>query len=189
MTFAAAALQPATLLTLVRDWLAIASVRVPIEDGVPNPHLPHLLLHLLLLWLGLDGWMTPASLVLITLAGFWMWHVRHSDPWLLLGIAALIARFWAHSTLYDDVILLLPALALLRTANQHAGVHGAVAGWLLAGAWAALLTPTWAFYGISVTMLHALHGAQAALWLAVFTFLVLRVRDEVSSPLPVVRSA
>ncbi|MEX2529296.1 MAG: glycosyltransferase 87 family protein [Gemmatimonadota bacterium] len=174
ITLAAAALQPATLLTLVRDWLAIASVRVPIEDGVPN-------LHLLLLWLGLDGWMTPASLVLISVAGVWMWHVRHSDPWLLLGIAALIARFWAHSTLYDDVILLLPALALLRTASQRADVHGTVAGWLFAGVWAALLTPTWAFYGRSGTVLHALQGVQAALWLAVLTLLVMRVRDGVPS--------
>jgi hypothetical protein len=182
MTIAAVSLQPASLLTLVRDWLTIASVRVPIEDGVPN-------LHLLLLWLGLDSWMTPASLVLITLAGVWMWHVRHSDPWLLLGIAALIARFWAHSALYDDVILLLPALALFRTAFQHANVHGAVAGWLFAGVWAALLTPTWAFYGLGVTVLHAVHAAHAALWLAVFAFLVLRVRAAVASPLPVVRSA
>lgn len=167
LTLAAAALQPADLLTLVRDWLAIASVRVPIADGVPN-------LQLLLYRLDLRSWMTPASLVVLAVATPWMWTRRRADPWILLGIAGLVARFWAHSTLYDDALLLLPALALFRIAWRDRDRTGAAAGWLFAAAWVALLTPTWAWYGRGVTVLRLLHATQAVLWLGVLALLVIR---------------
>lgn len=169
MTIAAATLQPTGLLALLRDWLAAASMRVPIEDGVPN-------LHLLMRWAGLDAWMMPASLALVTAAGAWLWRARHADPWVLLGIAGLISRFWAHSTLYDDAILLLPALALWRIAFTRSTTSSVTAAWLFAGAWVALLTPTWAYYGLGTTVLHALHAVQAVFWLGVLACLVVRVR-------------
>jgi hypothetical protein len=167
LTLAAGAFQPAGLPTLFRDWLAVASVRVPIEDGVPN-------LHLLMLRVGLASCMTPASLVALGAMAAWMWPRRTADPWVLLGIAALVSRFWAHSTLYDDALLLLPALALFRIAFRDQGSGRVLAGWLFAAAWAALLTPVWAYYSMGAVVPRMLHAIQAALWLGVLVFLMVK---------------
>lgn len=171
LTLVAGFFQPDNLFTLFRDWLEVAGWRVPIEDGVPN-------LHLLMLRLGVDEWMTPASMVLLAFVGAWMWRYRAADPWLLLGIAGLVARFWAHSTLYDDALLLLPALALFRMSFLAEGARHVAAGWFFTAAWIAILTPTWAYYGMGATVLTLLHVSQAALWLAVLTFLAWVATDR-----------
>lgn len=166
LTLVAVAFQPTGLFTLVREWLAVAGERVPIMDGVPN-------IHMLLAWAGLRGWMTPASLVILAAMGGWMWRHRQTDPLILVGIAAIVARIWAHSTLYDDVLLLLPAIVLFRIAFQHPPGTRRTAGWLFVAVWFALLTPTWVWYGFDSALVRVLHGAQALLWLIVLGFLAL----------------
>jgi hypothetical protein len=168
LTVAAAALQPADLVDLFRDWLAVASVRVPIEDGVPN-------LHRLMLWAGLGSWMTHGSMLVLAVMTGWMWTRRRADPWILLGIAGLVCRFWAHSTLYDDALLLLPTLALFRVAFREDDRRDVLAGWLFAGSWVALLTPVWAYYSMGSAVAGAIHAAQAILWLCVLVFLAVQV--------------
>jgi hypothetical protein len=164
LTLGAAAAQPDGVLQLTRDWLAVASVRVPVLEGVPN-------LHLLLAHAGLYSWMSPASLLVLIAMAAWMWGRRQADPWLLLGMAAIVARFWAHSTLYDDALLLLAAVALARTAFFGQRRRRSAAGVLLALVWAALLTPTWAWYDLGPAIRLTIHTAQAVLWLAVLLFL------------------
>jgi hypothetical protein len=164
LTLGAAAAQPDGLVQLMRAWLAVASVRVPVLEGVPN-------LHLLLARAGLNSWMSPASLAVLVAMSIWMWRRRHADPWLLLGAASIVARFWAHSTLYDDALLLLAAVALARTAFFGQRRQHLIAAGLLALVWAALLTPTWAYYNLGASMRLAIHAAQALLWLAVLLFL------------------
>jgi hypothetical protein len=181
LTLVAVAAQPAGLFVLLREWLAVAGERVPIMDGVPN-------IHMLLAWAGLREWMTPASLLVLVGMAWWMWRKRNADPVILLGVAALVARVWAHSTLYDDVLLLLAAVALFRIASRNAPGHSRTAGWLFAGAWAALLTPTWVFYGFDPLVVRALHGAQAVLWLAALGFLAVVASSSGEVALPLERA-
>src|SRR5690606_10035778 len=107
LTLVAAAAQPATLPALVRDWLAITGTRVSLLESVPN-------LHLLLATVGLEAWTTPATLAVMLALAVWAYRYRGADPWLLLGVAALVARFGTHGRLYDDALLILAALAAFR---------------------------------------------------------------------------
>jgi hypothetical protein len=175
LTLVAVAAQPAGLLVLVREWLAVAGDRVPIMDGVPN-------LHMLLAWAGLRDWMTPASLVMLAGMTAWMWRQRDADALIMMGVAAIFARLWAHSTLYDDALLLLAAVALFRVAFREGPGHRRTAGWLFAAAWATLLTPSWVFYGFDPRVVGVLHGFQAALWLAVLGFLAVVARPSRVTP-------
>jgi hypothetical protein len=164
LTLVAAALQPAGLLALTRDWIAITGTRVPFLDGVPN-------VHMLLAAIGAGSWMTPVSLVLLGALMLWLWRRRAADPWLLMGVAGIMTRFWAHSTTYDDAFLLLPAAALMRIVYERPH-EGRAAAWLFAACWVALLTPTWAFYDLPPAHVWILHGAQTGLWLVVLAFLL-----------------
>ena len=182
-TLIAAAAQPAGLIELARDWLAITGTRVPFLDGVPN-------LHMLLVAVGAGEWLTPASLLVLMAMLSWMWRRRAADPWILMGIAGIVARFWAHSTTYDDAFLLLPAAALMRMMYERPVQRPATA-WLFAACWAALLTPTWAFYDLRPALVWTIHGAQTVLWLVVLIFLIATVTRErggagsrMSAPVP-----
>lgn len=165
LTLVAAAAQPDGVVRLFREWLAIAGQRVPFADGVPN-------LHMLLAAAGLHDWMTPASLALLAAMAGWMVARRHADPWLLMGVAGIVARVWAHSTTYDDAFLLLPVVALFRTLPRTTGGMRQVAVALLVLAWASMLTPTWAYYDLGPAAVWTIHGLQTVLWLAVLAFLV-----------------
>jgi hypothetical protein len=168
LTALAVALQPAGPVALIRDWLAVAGARVPVLEGVPN-------LHLVLAHLGLRPLATTASLLVLAGAALWMWQNRRADPWLLLGVAAIVARFWAHSTLYDDAFLLLPVIALLRIRTLYPE-HAALAALLAAGAILALLTPTWAFYDLGAGARTAIHAVQTVLWTGVLLYIGATVR-------------
>jgi hypothetical protein len=165
LTAVAAAVQPDDLLTLLREWLAVSGGRVSFLEGVPS-------VHLLLAWLGLEDWTMVASLFLLTATGAWLWHRRDADPWLVLGAAAIVARFWTHSRAYDDALLLVAALALFRAALLTDGRTRRLAALLFVGAWAVLLTPTWAFYNLPPATTILLHAGHTALWLAAFVFVV-----------------
>lgn len=165
LTLVAAAAQPDGIVRLFREWLAIAGQRVPFADGVPN-------LHMLLAAAGLHDWMTPASLATLGLMAAWMAMRRRTDPWLLMGVAGIVARVWAHSTTYDDAFLLLPVIVLFRMLPHTTGRMRRTAVVLLVLAWAALLMPTWAYYDLGSAAAWTIHALQTALWLGILAFLV-----------------
>lgn len=73
-------------------------------------------LHRLLADAGLAGWMPFASLGAIALLAPFLMRCRRADPWLLIGVAAIVTRFWAYHRWYDDLLILLPLVALSRIA-------------------------------------------------------------------------
>jgi hypothetical protein len=156
----AAAAQPADLPALVRDWLAITGTRVSLLEGVPN-------LHLLLATVGLESWNVPATLVIMLALATWAYRNRRADPWLLLGVAALVARFGAHGRLYDDALLILAALAAFRVAVGAGRIPRRIGAGLFVAAWLTLLTPTWAFSDLGRTVQLALHSAHTLVWMGV----------------------
>ncbi|MBU6282298.1 DUF2029 domain-containing protein [bacterium] len=54
----------------------------------------------------------PAIVLIAT--GLWVWRRRGTDPWNLLGVVAIVARTGWYHRVYDDLLVLLPVIALLR---------------------------------------------------------------------------
>ncbi|MFQ5936741.1 MAG: hypothetical protein ACE5LB_10055, partial [Acidiferrobacterales bacterium] len=70
----------------------------------------------------------------------------------LIGVSAIVARFWVYHRAYDDMLLLLPMITLFRIAKQDTVGNGdsVVAGVLLAVTMIAMFAtglrfvlPTW----------------------------------------------
>lgn len=183
----AAAVQPDGIVSLHAAWLASTSTPSLIEEGLPN-------LHLWLAQIGLHGWATAASIVVLLAFTAWAWLHRRADPWLLIAAAAVVARFWTYHREYDDAVLLLVAIGLLRVWSSRHAWRAPAAGLFLALTWLALLTPTWAIYDLPRGVVLTIQWAHAVLWLAIFAFLVSlaarRARPtSVSTDEPTVRPA
>ena len=72
--------------------------------------------------------LSPAPLVLL---GAWVFMRRRADVLILLGVAAIVARFASYHGWYDDVLLFMPLVALIRCARvAEAPRARAVAAWL-----------------------------------------------------------
>ena len=71
----------------------------------------------------LENFVLPVVSVL--LCGAWTWRHRRADPWILLGVCALAARLGWYHRVYDDALLLLPMIALVRIASSRGRAGGA----------------------------------------------------------------
>jgi hypothetical protein len=57
---------------------------------------------------------TPLTLVMLIALGVWIgWH-RSIDIWVLLGVCGIIARLWTYHRIYDDMLILLPTIAVFQ---------------------------------------------------------------------------
>ena len=136
-------------------------------------------LPVLLVTLGLKAWIIPATLLVLVLQGLWTFRHRHGDIWILLSVATIIARIWAYHRWFDDLLILLPMVALFRIANRERSTNSreVVAGVLLAitllstvapgGLY--LFPPPWnSYYAIG----------QSVVWVIVLIFLLDQARYE-----------
>lgn len=165
ITLWAVAFQRDDLLTLVRDWLSVGTSESS-WAGSANVHL----------WLGSLGWegaMLPASLTLMGLLGWWIWRRRSADLLTLMGVTAIVARLWVYHNWYDDLLLLLPMLALFTIAKSSPrGMPApAVASILLALTAALALAPGGLFL-LPPPWNRAYVAAQVAVWLMDLGFLM-----------------
>lgn len=107
LTLAASRFQDRTLPTLIRGFLNQARG----NSGAGYGNVQDWMFHL--------GWSDAfAALSLMLLAGlaaFTWWH-RRVDVWLLLGIAAIVARLWTYHRVYDDGLMIVPLAASARLA-------------------------------------------------------------------------
>jgi len=124
LTLFAVSFQDASLLTLLGDWFVRLS-GLAMNGGYAD-------LHSLLKTLGLEYWSLPASSFVLAALGMWVYRHRRGDIWLLLGVTALVARSWTYHRWYDDLLILLPMIALFRVAKQESTTEkGFVVGALL----------------------------------------------------------
>ena len=129
-------------------------------------------------WLGdldLQAWAFPAALCVFLGLGIWCFRHRHTDLWLQLGVVALVARLWIYHRLYDDLLIILPMMALLRVAKE--GVSSAnrdlQAGVLIFLSWGALLIPG-TLYRLPSPLGLPFRIVQIVIWILMLVFLILQ---------------
>jgi len=117
------------------QWLANASA-VAGSFGYAN-------LHVWLTTVGLERWNFPASFLALMALGVWTYRHRNGDVWVALGVAGLVARCWTYHFSYDDLLIVLPVIALFRLATRSPSADGSdvVAGVLLATCTVVMLIP------------------------------------------------
>ncbi len=134
-------------------------------------------LHLLLIMLGLRDWILPASFVVWVGFGVWVYRHRHVDPWLLLGATAWVARFWTYHLWFDDLLILVPMIALYRFAKQSAPDEskGKIAWILFFLTLLSMLAPG-GLYLFPEPFRTSYLVVQVAIWAAGFVFLLSQAR-------------
>jgi hypothetical protein len=168
LTLLALASQPMDFATLFREWQA-RSEALATTAGSAN-------LHRTMARFALDRWLLPLSFTALAVLGYWTYRNRNADLWLLLGVAAIFARFWTYHRDYDDVLILLPAIALLRVARRADGGVDVFAGLLLA-----LTIATWL---VPVRLLNSAHyhfivaRPMTLLWVGTMIFLAWQARRK-----------
>jgi hypothetical protein len=173
----------------MQQWLAQAGSPLAVLDGSAN-------VHKWLTLVGLESLLAIVSLAVLAGLGVWAMHHRTVDIWLLLGVAALVARLWTDHRPHDDILLLIPMIALFRLASTRwlePGVRTAAAllfgallvssvapQWLVApGSWRH--APAW-IQGPALSRLVLLYEVgQTVLWLATLAFLLNRAHRYRSS--------
>lgn len=131
-------------------------------------------------WLGaagLRGWVLPASALVIVAFAYWAWRHRNVDPWILIGVAGYVARFWTYHRQYDDLLIVLPMVALYRIARAGSRTRNrdVIAGVLLAATLAVLLWPG-GMFGLPIPLRVPFTSLEAAVWLAGLGFLLVQAR-------------
>lgn len=165
LTLFALLYQESTPYVLARAWNDRVTVAAA-TGGYAN-------LHKWLASFGLEDWILLVSLLIFVALGWWIYRHRKGDFWILLGVTALVARFWTFHRVYDDVLILLPMVTLFRLTKRNDSPEGTgiVAGALLGVTAVAMLAPArlehfpwpWSL---------AFTGGHALLWLVVLGFLI-----------------
>jgi hypothetical protein len=175
LSLIAISVQEGGLISLLQQWGSIGLA--PVTQGAPRWSYGNL--HSLGVVLGHAKWVTTASLLLLAGHGLWAYRYRRGDLWLLLGVTALVARFCTYHAIYDDVLVLLPMVALFRLAKQSPAADGSdvIAGVLFAVMALAMLAPAriqlWpAPWGPLFTV------GRPAVWIVVLIFLLERTHRQ-----------
>ena len=138
-------------------------------------------LHALLGWLGLEAWMAATSLAVLALLASWLWRHRRCELWLLMGVTAVAARLWTYHRWYDDLLIVIPLIALARIAKagERAGAPDRRAVALFALTLVLLLAPG-GLYLLPAPWTRVYLLAQAVAWLATMGFLAMLARREMA---------
>jgi hypothetical protein len=171
LTLFAGSFQESTMMVLARGWMERATA-VAVAGGYAN-------LHMWLAYFDLQVWILWASLLAFAALGFWIYQHRKGDFWILLGVTALVARLWAHHRVYDDVLILLPMVALFRIAKSKASSEGTsiATGLLLGATILAMLAPArWEHFPWPWSLVFT--GGHTVVWVSVLGFLLDRARRD-----------
>jgi hypothetical protein len=180
LTLVAAHFQGGDLLAMMRALLG-RGVHEATRGGYAN----------LSFWLGnagMQAWILPAALVAFVMLGAWIYRHRQVDVWILLGVTALVARFWTYHRVYDDVLIIFAEVALFRIATRGDAREGrtAIAGALLwVTIFSMLLPGSWDLAGPLLYWIFS--GSHTIVWLADLIFLLAaahrwRTPDAASEP-------
>jgi len=175
LTLFASSFQDSSSVSLIRDWFATAQMGAwsgARQGGYSNLHS----------WLALFG-VTAGnryfSLIALLALGAWIYRYRKADLWLLIGVSAIVARIWTYHRRYDDLLILLPMIALFRMAKSEASEDRSrvLAAILFATAWCIMVAPIYFIFS-SPPWSWLMRGAQVITWGLILVFLLYRVQRE-----------
>jgi len=130
--------------------------------------------------LSVAGWsalITPASFAVLLLLGAWVFWCRRGRLLSVLGVTAIVARFSAYHGWYDDVLVLIPLVALITWAREGESARGrAMAGWLSIAFGLFLLAPG-GIYLLPRGLANAYAIGQSVCWLTGLVFLARTARS------------
>lgn len=69
-------------------------------------------------------WLMLPALLVLAAFGLWAWRRRRADPWVLLGVGGLVARFAFYHRFYDDMLVIPALVALARLASGALATAG-----------------------------------------------------------------
>jgi hypothetical protein len=174
LTAVGASFQQGSLASIIRKWTT-QRPQAGLEEGYGS-------IHAWLVDLHLRDWILWSSLIVVVVFGIWVFRNRRAELWLLVGVAALVARFWAYHRSYDNLLLLLPMISLYRLARSapHGTGSDVTAAVLLVLLWT--LSVAGAQSMIFSARIIAFQWAETAVWLAVLVFLLRQVSEARNSP-------
>lgn len=169
LTLVGASYQDGTLPELVERW---------IDSSTANAVQGQLVVYAVgtttaLAHVGLGNLVPLTSVLILAALGAWLYWQRKSDLWLRLGVAAIATRFWTLHLWYDDLLFLLPMVALLRLIRIPGRSPTVVI--LLALLMAVNVAPGGLFllpHLVSEFFVDAFVTLQVGIWLAVLIFLM-----------------
>lgn len=153
------------LITNIEMWIRDSS-RLAAIGGYGNIHK----------WLsaaGLSDLILPASFALLIALAAWLYLNRKADIWIALGVTAIAARLWTYHRLYDDLLIIIPMVALFRIfkSNALSFRERTAAGALLVISWLALLSPGF-FLQFKSPLGTIFRTGQVTVWLLLLAFLM-----------------
>ena len=175
LTLLAGAFQELNLFELIHRWIicsreALAFSAVKFSNSN---------LHSWSAYFGLEEWYPVGSLLILIALGVWTYFYRKADLWLLIGVTALVARFYTYHGWYDDVLVTLPVITLFRIAKSGKlkEKYNLAAGLLLSMTLLFLVAPGGLYLFPSPWNLLYVQ-AQTFIWMTVLIFLLFYARQE-----------
>lgn len=115
----ATAFQNSSIVALHIDWLKrgkFGTVEGSISDS--NMLAGYGDIHNFLGSMGVKDFNLESSILILVIFAIWLYFHRSINLWILIGVAALVSRFWAYHRIYDDMVILLPMVTLFRLSKQ-----------------------------------------------------------------------
>lgn len=165
LTYIAVSYSDSGPLEIAREWLR-DSTALAATGGYAD-------IHIWLGGLGLERYILPLSFAVLGMFAVWLYAFRKSDIWILMGIAAIVARIWTYHRLYDDLLILIPVIAVFRIAvrGSLSPNERLVADSLLLISWLGLLSP-----GFLLQLPYPLgtpfRTGQVIIWISMLAFLL-----------------
>lgn len=153
-------------MSLIHQWFQVGQAWSNFEEGHAN-------LHRVLSLMGFDAWITAITGILLVIFALWVLMNRRSDPWILVGVAAITGRLVIHHRLHDDGLVFMAFIPLIRLALSNASESRVrlTAGFLFTLNWVALLMPG-SFLNEPGPLRPLSESIQVLVWLSTLIFLM-----------------
>lgn len=115
----ATAFQNASIVTLHLDWLERGKLGTEVSSTANSNNLAgYGDIHSFLASRDISDFNFESSMIILVIFAVWLYFHRYVDLWILIGVAALVSRFWAYHRIYDDLVIILPMVTLFRLTKQ-----------------------------------------------------------------------
>ncbi len=167
LTYVAISYRDSGLIETLRVWVENSS-QLAATGGYSH-------LHIWLGKLGLNNLILPSSLGSFIALGLYLYGFRKTDIWIQLGVAAIVARLWTYHGLYDDLLILVPIIAIFRIikSRQLSRREGIAADVLLLTSGLGFLIPGF-FLQLPFPIGTLFRTGQPIIWISMLIFLIYR---------------